>query len=157
MKVEKLWNAKCDLCGAENSEKYHHIALHKTEDMYYLVKCDNCSATTPRYYTETAAMKCWLAGEYMIPTHSERQIYEGCISLMQGLVEGFKEWLEGQGIEVAEDERFRIGKYPTEIVNRLFLWHTYHSGGTSTRAKCHELGIEDSTRTIWFDVKEDEE
>lgn len=157
MKEEKLLNAKCDRCGAENNEKYNHIALYKTEDMKYFVKCDNCVAITPRYYTETAAMACWRAGEYTIPTHSERQIYEGCISLMQGLVEDFKEWLEFQGIEVAEDERFRIGKYPTKIVNRLFLWHTGHAGGTSTRAKCNELGIEDSTRTIWFDVKEDEE
>lgn len=157
MKDEKPKNATCKFCGAENSEKYHHIALHKTEDMKYLVKCDNCDAITPRYYTETAAMECWRAGEYTIPTHSERQIYEGCISLMQGLVEDFQEWLEMQEIEVDDESRFCVNKYPTEIVKRLFLWNTRHSGGTSSRAKCRELGIEDCTRSIVFDVKEEEE
>ena len=157
MKVEKLWNAKCDHCGVENNEEYNHIALYKTEDLDFFVKCDDCCAMTPKFDNPTAAIACWRAGEYTIPTHSELQIYEGCISLMQGLVEDFKEWLEFQNIEVAEDERFRIGISPFKIVNRLFLWHTDHCGAISTWAKIDELEIENCLQKIWFDVKEDEE
>ena len=64
---------------------------------------------------------------------------------------------KSQGIEVPEEERFCLYMHPTEIVNRLFLYHTDHSGGTSTRAKCHELGIEDCSRTIEFKVVDDDE
>lgn len=156
MKKEILAGAECQFCGAVNNEKYHHIALCKTEDLDYFVKCDNCSAMTPEFSDAMPAIAYWRAGDYTIPIQSEKQIYEGCVALMQGLVEEFGEWLEWQGVEVPEEERFCLNMHPTEIVNRLFLYHTSHSGGTSTRAKCHELGIEDCSRSIEFKVVDDE-
>jgi hypothetical protein len=150
MKVEILQDASCRLCGAENNEKYKHIALYRNEDLDYFVKCDNCSAMTPKMDSSFSAIAHWMADVYTIPTHTESQIYEGCVALMHGLVEEFKEWLDWQGIEVPEEERFCLNMHPTGIVNRLFLYHTSHSGGTSTRAKCHELGIDDCTRSIEF-------
>lgn len=92
-------------------------------------------------------------------SHSEKDIYEGCIALMQELTDRFKEWLEWQDIEMDREEAFCTTFYPTEIVRRLFLWHTKHSGGTSCRMKLNELGVDDET--IQFDVydegEEDEE
>lgn len=156
MKVEILKDAKCKFCGAESDDEAG-IALYRNEQSRYIVRCDNCGARTPRFINPNTAIAYWGEGFYTIHTHSERQIYEGCISLMQGLVEDFQEWLEMQEIEVDDESRFCVNKYPTEIVKRLFLWNTRHSGGTSSRAKCRELGIEDYTRSIVFDVKEDEE
>lgn len=155
-KKSELLGAACNFCGTENNEKYHHINLICNDDNEYYVMCDNCSATTPKFDNSIAPMAYWRAGDYTIPTQTEAQIYEGCVALMQGIVDEFKEWLEWQGVEVPEEERFCLCMHPTEIVNRLFLYHTYHSGGTSTRAKCHELGIEDCSRSIKFEVVDDE-
>ena len=91
-----------------------------------------------------------MAGIDMTSSHSEKHILEGCIALMTELTDSFAEWLEWQGIEVPEEERFCHRFYYTEIVERLFLWHTHHSGGTSQRMKCEELGV---SGTIDFDVK----
>lgn len=156
VKKEILAGAKCQFCGADNSGKYEHIHLYTTEDNEYFVRCNNCAATTPVMPTSIGAIAYWRAEDYTIPTQSEKQIYEGCLALMHGLVEEFGEWLEWQGVEVPEEERFCLNMPPTEIVNRLFLYHTSHSGGTSTRAKCHELGIEDCSRSIEFKVVNDE-
>ena len=81
----------------------------------------------------------------MTSSHSEKCIYSGCIRLMNNLVDEFYSYLETIGIDVSElseDERFRVSYYPTEIVETLFLSHTSHSGGTSQRMKCAELGID---------------
>jgi hypothetical protein len=107
--------------------------------------------------TSNGAIAYWRAGDYTIPVQSEAEIYKECVKLMQGLVEEFGEWLKWQGVDVPEEERFCLYKSPFEIVNRLFLWHTTHSGGTSTRAKCHELGIEDSSRSILFAIEEEDD
>lgn len=93
-------------------------------------------------------------------SHSEKDIYEGCIALMQELTDRFKEYLEYMDIDTSDrEETFCTSFYPTEIVNRLFLWHTKHSGGTSCRMKLTELGVDDED--IQFDTydgdKEDEE
>lgn len=157
VKKDMLAGMECQFCGTENDEKHHHIALCKTDDLDFFVECDNCRARTRKYDNRIAPICHWVAGDYTIPTQSEKEIYEGCLALMQGLVEEFGEWLEWQGVEVPEEERFCLNMHPTEIVNRLFLYHTSHSGGTSTRAKCHELGIEDCSRSIEFKVVGDEE
>lgn len=154
---EIVKNAKCQFCGADNEGKYEHIHVYRNKDLDYFVRCNNCEARTPLLEKDVAALAYWRAGDYTIPVQSEVEIYKECVNLMHGLVEEFGEWLDWQGIEVSEEERFRIHMHPTEIVNRLFLYHTHHSGGTSTRAKCHELGIEDCTRSIVFSVENDEE
>ena len=89
-------------------------------------------------------------------SHSEEAIFEGCIALMQGLTEHFREYLEFMGIDLDgldEEELFSVSYTPFEIVQRLFLWETSHSGGTSTRKKCAELGIKDATKPIYFEIK----
>lgn len=156
MDSKVLEHGKCKYCGADNdTDKHPHIKIART-DCGYVAYCDNCRAQTDAWATPEAATYEWLLVLYTIPTQSERQIYEGAVNLMHGLVEDFKEWLEWQGVEVPEDEAFCVSVPPTSIVNKLFLWHTGHSGGTSTRAKCRELGIEDPTRTIEFTVREGE-
>lgn len=93
-----------------------------------------------------------------IVSHSEEQILKGCISLIDEMVGNFREYLEFIGHEPEFDEEkqpFTMSYF--HIVNRLFLWHTHHSGGTSTRAKCHELGIDDSSRRVEFYIWDDEE
>lgn len=78
----------------------------------------------------------------MTSSHGEREIYDGCIALMRELTEEFREWLEWQGIDVRGEERFEAIFPCTHIVERLFLWNTNHSGGTSCGLKLKELGIE---------------
>lgn len=89
-------------------------------------------------------------GHEMTASHSEADIYNGCIALMQELMERFEEYLDWLGIHPDNDEDvFWTDFYPTHIVERLFLWHTTHSGGTSQHLKCHELGI-DTNSTVSF-------
>lgn len=93
----------------------------------------------------------------MVTSHSEKDIFDGCVALMQRLMEEFEEYLEWMDIRPEnEEERFSFQFYNTEIVERLFLWHTTHSGGTSQREKCRELEIEDDG-TVTFSDKRYEE
>ena len=87
--------------------------------------------------------------------HDEKQTLECCISLMQEMVNEFAEWYIWQHGEDAieeldEEERFCFRKSYFSIVQELFLIGTNHSGGTSTRAKCEQLGV-DSAEEIEFD------
>ncbi len=92
-------------------------------------------------------------------SHSERDIYDGCVELMQMLMGRFERYLDFIGVPVTpkedkdNEEYFSTQFYVTEIVERLFLWNTSHSGGTSTRMKCKELGISDET-VIFEDERE---
>lgn len=93
-----------------------------------------------------------------VKSHSEEQILEGCIALIDEMVGYFREYLDFIDFTPEYDEEkqpFCMSYF--HIVNRLFLWHTSHCGGTSTRAKCHELGIDDSSKTVKFELWEDEE
>lgn len=93
-----------------------------------------------------------------LSSHSEKQILEGCIALMQEMVNGFREYLDyiGHDKPEYEEEKQPFCMSYFHIVNQLFLFHTSHSGGTSTRAKCHELGIDDSGQNVKFYLWEDE-
>lgn len=93
-------------------------------------------------------------GHEMTASHSEAEIYKGCIALMQELMGRFDDYLDFIGLdpkEATDEERFATYFYPTHIVERLFLWNTNHSGGTSQRLKCRELGIDDDTTIIFED------
>lgn len=95
-------------------------------------------------------------GHEMTKSHSEKHIYEGCIALMQELMERFEEYLDFIGVEPKEpddEEGFATYFYPTHIVERLFLWHTRHSGGTSQLLKCRELGIDEDKTVIFEDTR----
>lgn len=87
-------------------------------------------------------------------SHSERDIYNGCMELMNKLMDNFEWYLDYVGIkvdELGEDERFKLGISNFEIVQTLFLQHTDHAGGTSTLAKCEELGLDSSDR-VYFEL-----
>lgn len=95
-----------------------------------------------------------------LESHDEKHILECCISLMQELVNEFAEWYRWQHGEDAieeldEEERFCFRKSYFRIVQELFLLGTNHSGGTSTRAKCEQLGV-DSSEEIEFDWSDEE-
>ena len=95
-----------------------------------------------------------------LESHDEKHILECCISLMQEVVNEFAEWYrwqhgEGAIDELDEEERFCFRKSYFRIVQKLFLLGTNHSGGTSTRAKCEQLGV-DSAEEIEFDWSDEE-
>lgn len=95
-----------------------------------------------------------------LESHDEKHILECCISLMQEVVNEFAEWYRWQHGEDAieeldEQERFCFRKSYFSIVQELFLLGTNHSGGTSTRAKCEQLGV-DSAEEIEFDWSDEE-
>ena len=92
--------------------------------------------------------------------HDEKHTLECCISLMQEMVNEFAEWYRWQHGEDAikeldAEERFCFRKSYFSIVQELFLIGTNHSGGTSTRAKCEQLGV-DSAEEIEFDWRDEE-
>lgn len=98
-------------------------------------------------------------GHEMTKSHRETEIYEGCIALMQELMGRFEDYLDFIGLdpkEANDEERFATYFYPTHIVERLFLWGTHHSGGTSQRLKCRELGINDDEQVIFEDTRGEE-
>lgn len=93
-----------------------------------------------------------------LSSHSEKQILEGCIALIQEMCDYFREYLDFVDFEPEyEEEKQPFCMSYFHIVNRLFLWHTRHSGGTSTMAKCHELGIDDSSKQVLFPIWEEDD
>lgn len=96
-------------------------------------------------------------GYEMTASHSEADIYKGCIALMQELMGRFEDYLDFIGLpnptEANEEECFATCFYPTHIVERLFLWNTHHSGGTSQHLKCQELGIDTDKQVIFEDKR----
>ena len=94
----------------------------------------------------------------MIESHSEQKIVECCIDLMQELVNEFEKYIDYIDIDLTElpdDEHFKVCYTNAEIVNRLLLSTTTHSGGTSTRQKCKEIGL-DSSKSIEFSFSTEE-
>ena len=95
-----------------------------------------------------------------LESHDENHILKSCLGLMQDMVDEFAEWYRWQHGEdsiekLDEEERFCIRKTYFRIVKELFLLHTNHSGGTSTRAKCKQLGV-DWGEEIEFDWSDEE-
>jgi len=84
-------------------------------------------------------------------------IVRECISLMQSLMDRFEEWLEWQDIAVdSEEETFYTEFSYFEIVQRLLLFHTNHSGGNSTRELCEKLGFDSSKTVAFYDTRQEE-
>ena len=75
-------------------------------------------------------------------SHEEKYILQECVNLMHGVVEEIRAALYMQGIQPPEGEAIMFTMNYMKIVNRLFLSHTTHSGGTSTCNKCEELGVD---------------
>ncbi len=95
-----------------------------------------------------------------LESHDEKYILKSCLGLMKDMVDKFAEWYRWQHGEDAieeldEEERFCIRKTYFRIVQELFLLGTNHSGGTSTRAKCEQLGV-DWGEEIEFNWRDEE-
>lgn len=93
-----------------------------------------------------------------LESHDEKYILKSCLGLMQDMVDEFAEWYRWQhgedSIEELDDEeRFCIRTTYFRIVQKLFLLHTNHSGGTSTIEKCEQLGVDWSEEILldWSD------
>lgn len=91
-----------------------------------------------------------------VTSHSERCILEGCITLMQDMFSVIQQLLEFGFTpeEIFEDDdheghyHYSYAVPMEEIVRKLFLSHTGHSGMTSCMQKLRELGYND-----WGNVK----
>jgi arginyl-tRNA synthetase len=86
--------------------------------------------------------------------HTDRQIYDGCIRLMESMVDYFQEYLEFLGYDLDkldEDERFAVEMSNMEIVRQLFLYQTRNSGGCSTRDFCERIGV-DPYKSVKFEL-----
>ena len=97
--------------------------------------------------------------EDTVKSHSEKDVLNMCISLLDEMVGHFSEYMEWIGYEPTEEEKEcgYFGMTYFHIVQKLFLYHTTHSGGTSTFKKCHELGIDDPSDGVRFPLWKEEE
>lgn len=97
--------------------------------------------------------------EDTVKSHSEKDILNMCISLLDEMVGYFGEYMEWIGYEPTEEEKEcgYFGMTYFHIVQKLFLYHTKHSGGTSTFEKCHELGVDDPSDGVRFPLWKEEE
>lgn len=78
-----------------------------------------------------------------LQSHDEKYILQGCMTLLYEMAEQFKEYLDFVGFEPEiEEEELHLNMSYGHIVKILFLWYTRHSSGTSTAAKCRELGVD---------------
>lgn len=97
-----------------------------------------------------------------VRSHSERHILEGCLFLMNEVLDEIRELLQ---LGWTPDEIFspddREGYYysctwaMTEIVRELFLSNTAHSGMTSCTQKCRELGVNPDERMLFIIDEQD--
>ncbi len=155
---EKACNNRCipqlcnDGCMYENTKCAFSMAVKALEEIQ-------------QYRAIGTPEECWGAVKKQntnkkLESHDEKHILECCISLMQEMVNEFAEWYRWQHGEDAireldKEERFCFRKSYFRIVKELFLLGTSHSGGTSTRAKCEQLGV-DSTEEIEFNWDDEE-
>jgi hypothetical protein len=91
--------------------------------------------------------------ELELTRHSEKDIVNGCIWLMEDVLEKMMEYMEMMDVEHTEGVPTLKYSY-FEIVQKLLLCRTMHGGGTSTRKKCEQLGF-DSYATITIGETED--
>lgn len=103
--------------------------------------------------------------EEWIATHDDREIVLGCIRLIEEVLNGefgIFQQLKDYGFDFEEYEGFcgRPLSYMMsmmEIVGPLLLEYTSHSGGTTTRKKCREMGFNPSTIIEFEREEEDDE
>lgn len=135
--IEKLKNDNYLLVSKFETEK-----MDSCECTYTDTGCANCEWTLMK--AEIARLKeKEVAG---VQSHSEKDILKGAISLMESVFKGMIEYMKYMDFEWDndnEEENPSFGISYFEMVQRLFLQNTSHSGGTSTRKKCEELGVPD--------------
>lgn len=146
--------AKCDIVQeVDNLNNAYDTAIKALEEVqqYRAIGTpEECQAAVEKQNSANKELE----------SHDEKRILECCISLMQEMVNEFAEWYRWQHGEDAiekldEQERFCFRNSYFSIVQELFLIGTNHSGGTSTKAKCEQLGV-DSAEEIEFDWSDEE-
>lgn len=91
-------------------------------------------------------------------SHSERDIFNGCVEIMRGMVEDFKNWyLDYHGEDALEmveaEELFGMWVLSRKLVEKLFLEKTDHHDKDTCIAKMHELGIDKEFLEFGFEVE----
>ena len=84
--------------------------------------------------------------ELELASHSEKDIVDMCIGLMETVHGQMMEYMEMMGVEHTEGIP-KLNYSYFEIVQTLLLSRTKYGGGTSTRKKCEQLGF-DSYETV---------
>lgn len=142
----------CDTSWGKSFENAYAMAIKALEEIQQyraIGTLEECRATVEKQNVNKE-----------LESHDEKHILKCCISLMKEMVNEFAEWYrwkhgEDAIKELDEEERFCFKKSYFRIVQELFLLGTNHSGGTSTRAKCKQLGV-DSSEEIEFDWSDEE-
>ena len=129
--------------------------------MKYIVCCPLCDNDKCCRGTDKCDAEIWAKKKKLeeMEKHTDRQIYDGCIRLMERMVDYFQEYLGYLGYDLDkldEDERFAVEMSNMEIVRQLFLYRTGNSGGCSTRDFCEKLGV-DPYKSVKFEFEESEE
>lgn len=156
--IEKLTNQnnKIEVCGEYARAMNHGICVYlegetiQSNILFIATNMDKLNELDPLPEKKDDHIA-------VIESHSEKEIYQGCIRLIMQVVNYFEEYLDYLDIhqeDLNEEERFSIALSNFEIVQNLFLYNTGHSGGTSTREKCRELGLDDSNY-VEFNFKRD--
>lgn len=105
-------------------------------------------------YTFESLLKARDKQETGVTSHSERDIVECCIKLMGDMYTEFIDYLDYMDVKFDKEDMPSFSFSYFYIVQQLLLWRTHHSGGTSTRHKCNELGL-DWGETIKFRIDEE--
>lgn len=148
------------LTEKEAREHLERNYYHYSEDAHTYCMCAWRSPDVEKLWKILRETK-WDSKDKELESHDEKYILHYCISLMQELVGYFEEWyrwVHGENAveELSKEERFCYNMSYFHIVQELFLFRTYHSGGTSTMAKCKQLGV-DSSENVEFKFDEEEE
>lgn len=122
-------------CLKADSESHSEVC--EECDLYGVVGCDHC---------ENDAI------EIAIKALEEVQQYRAI-----GTPEECRAAMEKQNVnkELESHDEKHILECCISLMQELFLLGTNHSGGTSTRAKCEQLGV-DSSEEIEFDWSDEE-
>jgi hypothetical protein len=118
------WEAKAETNNATTKADLKNIISYLVK----LIEDDECPACQTTMHPETAS-------------HSEKDIVESCIELMEDVHANMMEYMEMMEVEHTEGIPTLTYNY-FQIVKRLLLGRTRHGGGTSTTAKCRQLGID---------------
>lgn len=93
--------------------------------------------------------------ELELSSHSETETVKACISLMDTVFHRMVEYIDEMGFEYDEETKpAEVFNY-FEIVQCLLLSRTRHSGGTSTIAKCKQLGFNPYEAIVFRKEEED--
>lgn len=138
-------NDKCAWCKVNVNERQRFVADSITDR-----KCSKCGAWND-------------IGQKVIYINSMKQMYEGCLKLMQEIISICGEILETaeidfddikETLDMDKDKPLSVDIGTYEIVRQLFLSHG-SCGGTSIGNMKHLLKIDDESINFCIEDKED--